>query len=193
MTILVIAIALLAGVSLLLGWYFRELERGAVKALPVWERANANLNRLVLDDSVPDSVVRELTIYAAIAGCGCVALAIGLEMGRRELSESYCRKADAKPTPADLRELGPAQRQLLAALLKDLVRIDMLRSPIIRLLLKAWLKNILKKSVDAKGRSRASDIQPLMNAAHGAAEWQNRRRKLPDPVAPLAQTQLEPA
>lgn len=193
MTILVIAIALLLGVSLLLGWYFRELEKGAVKALPVWDRASANLNRLVLDDNVPDSLARELTIYASIAGCGCLVVAISLEMGRRELSKSYRDEAASKPVPEDLRGLTPAQGQLLAALLRDLVKIDLLRSPILRVFLKAWMKSLLRSSVDAKGHAKTAEIQPLMNAAHGAAEWQNRRRKLSDLVAPLAQKQLEPA
>lgn len=192
-TILMIAIAFLLGASLLLGWYFRALERGAVSAVPVWDRVSANLNRLVLDDTVPDNLARELTIIASIAGCGCLAVSVFLEMGRRELFKSYKERADSKPVSADLGSLSQAQSQLLASILRDVVKIDLLRSPVLRVFLKAWVKSLLRSSIGAKGHAKAAEIRPLMNAAHGAAEWQNRRRKLSEFVAPLAQKQLEPA
>lgn len=180
MTIIAFGIVLLTGISLLLGWYFRSAEAGILESEAVWKRLSANVNRLVADESFPHGVAKDMTLYAAMAGCGCIAIRVVADVMFRNLFKSYREKCDSEAVPSELRNLTDAQRQLVRKIMDDLIFYDALQMPLIRPVMRLGLLSSISTEKNESERDYAKGLHTIMSTAHEVAQRRLRQHRIPN-------------
>lgn len=175
MTFVVLIVALLVALSLAGGWYFRRKEAGVLESRPIWDRMIRNINRLVADESVPFDVARDLTVFASLAGCGCFVLAVIRDQVTRDISKQYERSAPA----TEWESLTLAQKQAVGVVLADLLMMDMLHMPVLRVLFNALLKSALAGEEDKDRRAQIEGIRTMLFTAHYVAERRLVKHRVP--------------
>lgn len=177
--IVFLAIAILAALSFGAGWYLRKAEAGMIEARAVWPRLSANLNRLALDETVPDQVVWNMTAFASIAGCGCFAGNMALFVARKSLG---IEKRSDNASTHDFDGLSPAQIKLVGAILTDLIAIDAAAKPWIGYLLRVVLENraALDREIvkEEHHKLKVKDVPRTMVLARSAAERRHAFEKI---------------
>lgn len=120
MTLLGIIIAALVAASQAAGSLFRLKERDLLEAEKIWPRVHARLVSIIDADAFPDSIAENVTVFSAIAGCGCFTRQMLLTWAMKKIG---LKRAQDRPVP-EIQRLSEHQRHELGLLLRDLILLD---------------------------------------------------------------------
>jgi hypothetical protein len=123
-TIIVVLLAL----TLLGGLYYRVAELDILASEKVWDRISSNVKLVIDNDVYPDDVVKDISIFSIMTGCGCFTTGALLGWVSQKF---FVRKEPDGDLWGSISLLNDGDRHTLSAIMNDLMLFDSLHSPIL--------------------------------------------------------------